>query len=302
MEAITIVYTGSGDRIDKFLVPHLDEYTRTQIQGMIKNNEILVNEDSVKANYILKEGDQINILPNEPIDSTILPENIPLNIVYEDADLLVVNKPSGMVVHPAPGNYTGTLVNALLYHCQDLSGINGVIRAGIVHRIDKDTSGLLVVCKNDYTHKKLSLQFANKEVSRKYYAICSGVIMHNQGKINAPIGRDHINRQQMAIVENGKNAITNFTVIERFKNHTFIECVLETGRTHQIRVHMKYIGFPITGDPVYGYKHEIVPTGQYLHAKTLGFMHPRLEKYMEFDSPLPDYFQDYLNTLSKEEK
>ena len=202
-----------------------------------------------------------------------------------------------MVVHPAPGNYTGTLVNALMYHCHDLSGINGEIRAGIVHRIDKDTSGLLVACKNDLAHKNLSQQFHDKKVTRKYYAICSGVIPHNVGKINAPIGRNPANRQQMTVVEGGKEAVTHFHVLERFKSHTLVELVLETGRTHQIRVHMKYIGYPLAGDPIYGHKSEIDKHGQFLHAKTLGFYHPRTNKFMEFESPLPSYFEAYLQKL-----
>ena len=204
-----------------------------------------------------------------------------------------------MVVHPAVGNYSGTMVNALMYHCKDLSGIGGVIRAGIVHRIDKETSGLLVSCKSDLAHKSLSEQFLNKTVKRKYYAVCHGEINHNFGKIEAPIGRDPQNRQKMAVVEGGKHAVTHFKVLERFNGFTLLELQLETGRTHQIRVHMAYIGFPVCGDPLYGPKKVIGKNGQYLHAKTLGFIHPRTGEELEFDSPLPDFFEEFLEELRK---
>lgn len=288
-------------RIDKYLIDYLEEVTRTQIQLMIDNEEILVNNKPTKASYKLRANDEVLIKLVEPKLLDIESEDIPLDIYYEDSDLIVVNKPSGMVVHPAFGNYKGTLVNALMHHCKDLSSINGVVRAGIVHRIDKETSGLLVACKNDFTHKNLSKQFSAKSVTRKYYAIVHGVINHNLGKIEAPIGRSKEDRKLMGIVENGKPAITNFNVIERFKDHTLVELVLETGRTHQIRVHMKYIGFPVVGDPQYGLRKDKSEHGQYLHAKTLGFIHPRTNKYMEFDSPLPDYFIEYLNELKNNE-
>lgn len=295
-----IIFSGESTRIDKYLVQELDGYTRTQIQMMINNGSILVNDEEVKPNYVLKPNDEIVIEYLDPTPSEIVPQDIPLDIYYEDQDVIVVNKPSGMVVHPAPGNYSDTLVNALMFHCQDLSGINGEIRAGIVHRIDKDTSGLLVACKNDLAHKNLSVQFHDKKVTRKYYAICTGVIPHNVGKINAPIGRNPSNRQQMAVVEGGKEAITHFRVLERFKKHTLVELVLETGRTHQIRVHMKYIGFPLSGDPIYGFKSEVDIHGQFLHAKTLGFYHPRTNEFLEFDSPLPSYFEEYLQKLRED--
>jgi len=287
-------------RLDKFLVSELDDYTRTQIQDLISGNNVLVNCLAVKPSCILKPSDVIEVTFPDPVASEILPEDIPLDIYYEDEDLIVVNKPSGMVVHPAPGNYTGTLVNALLFHCKDLSGIGGVLRAGIVHRIDKDTSGLIVACKNDFSHRNLSLQFMNKEVTRKYYALVHGVIGHNLGKVDAPISRSPINRQMMAVVENGRRAVTNFKVIERYQDYTLVECALETGRTHQIRVHMKYIGYPVAGDPTYGQKNDACEHGQYLHAKTLGFIHPRTNQYMEWDSPLPDFFLAKLNELVKE--
>ena len=283
---------GIEQRIDKYLVWFYQSITRSQIQNMIEKEEIKVNGKKIKANYILKDGDKIEVLFADPVPSLIQAEDIPLDIMYEDEDIIVVNKPSGMVVHPAIGNKSGTLVNALLHHCTDLSGINGESRPGIVHRIDKDTSGLLVICKNE-----MAKQFHNKEVNKIYYAICSGVIPHNVGVIEAPIGRDIQNRQQMAISDKGKNAITHFKVIERFNEHTLIEVKLETGRTHQIRVHMKYIGYPVSGDPLYGYKKEVSEFGQFLHAKKIGFKHPRTGEYMEIDSDLPEYFQNFLNEL-----
>jgi len=284
-------------RLDKYLIDYLPEMTRTQIQQMIENEEILVNNKPTKPSYKLRVNDEVVVKYVEPKTLDIKSEEIPLDIYYEDSDLIVVNKPTGMVVHPAFGNYEGTLVNALMHHCKDLSTINGVIRAGIVHRIDKETSGLLVACKNDFTHKNLSKQFSSKTVTRKYIAIVHGVINHNLGRVDAPIGRSKEDRKLMAIVEEGKHAATNFKVIERFKDHTLLELSLETGRTHQIRVHMKYIGFPVVGDPQYGLRKDKSNYGQYLHAKTLGFIHPRTNEYMEFNSPLPDYFLEYLDEI-----
>jgi len=229
---------------------------------------------------------------------TIEPESMPLEIVYEDSDVVVVNKPRGLVVHPAPGHYSGTLVNGLLAHCKDLSGINGVLRPGIVHRIDKDTSGLLMVAKNDKAHMGLAEQLKEHSVDRKYVAIVHGVIPHEMGTIDAPIGRDPKNRQQMAVVfENSKPAITHFVVLERFKEHTLVELKLETGRTHQIRVHMKYIGYPLAGDPKYGPKDTLDLDGQALHAKTLGFTHPRTGERLEFEAPLPKELIDTMQFL-----
>ena len=289
-------------RIDKYLVSLYDDISRSAFQNMIKNGEVLVNEKQVKPNYILSDGDSIEVFFKEAVSSVLKPQDIKLDIVYEDSDIIVVNKPSGMVVHPAVGNKENTLVNALLYHCKDLSGINGETRPGIVHRIDKDTSGLLVACKNDFSHKRLSDEFKDKLVKKVYYAIVVGVIPHNVGVIDAPIGRDLQNRQKMAINEVGKNAITHFKVLERFKSHTLVEVKLETGRTHQIRVHMQYIGYPIAGDPVYGGKKEISEYGQFLHAKTLGFYHPRTNAWMEFTSDLPPYFENFLEELRNEGK
>lgn len=292
----------NGNRLDKYLSSELDELSRTQIQDIIKSGNVLINKIKAKASTIVQTNDEVEITIPDPVTLDIVPENIPLDIYYEDSDVIVVNKPSGMVVHPAVGNYSGTLVNALMYHCKDLSGINGVIRAGIVHRIDKDTSGLLVSCKNDFAHRSLSEQFFHKTVKRKYYAICYGVIEHNYGKIDAPIGRSKDNRQKMGVVEGGKHAVTNFKVLERFDGFTFIELELETGRTHQIRVHMNFIGHPLVGDPLYGPKKVIGDHGQFLHAKTLGFMHPHTNEFLEFSSPLPDYFEEFLNELRNNNK
>ena len=292
-----ITIENQENRIDKFLADNLEDFSRTQVQQLIKDKNVLVNDNPTKANYLLEENDLIKVVIPDPVTIDIVAEDIPLDIYYEDEDVIVVNKPSGMVVHPALGNYSGTLVNALIHHCKDLSGIGGVLRAGIVHRIDKDTSGLLVSCKSDLAQKSLSLQFFNKTVTRKYYAICYGVINHNLGRIDAPIGRDPDNRQRMAVVDGGKNAVTNFKVLHRFKEYTLLELQLETGRTHQIRAHMKYIGHPVVGDPLYGPKKVIGEHGQFLHAKTLGFTHPKTNEFLEFDSPLPDFFEEFLKTL-----
>lgn len=284
-------------RLDKYLTNELDDLSRTQIQNLIKDGNVVVNEKLVKANYILNLNDEIIVTIPDPVDLDIKKEDIPLDIYYEDEDVIVINKPSGMVVHPALGNYSGTVVNALMYHCDDLSGINGVNRAGIVHRIDKDTSGLIVCCKSDLAMKSLSHQFLEKSVDRKYIAICYGVINHNLGRIDAPLGRDPENRKRYAVVDDGKHAVTNFRVLERFKEYSLLELALETGRTHQIRVHMKYIGHPVVGDPLYGPRNVIGENGQYLHAATLGFTHPRTGERLEFTSPLPKFFEDFLTEL-----
>ena len=282
-------------RIDKYLIDKLD-YSRSKIQKMIKNGDILVNDKKVKNSYLLNIDDNIYINDdyNEEID--IVPENIPIDIVYEDDYLLVVNKPSGMVVHPAPGNYSGTLVNALMYHCNHLSGVNGDIRTGIVHRIDSDTSGLLLVAKNDEVHNDLAKQISEKTVLRKYIALVSGIIQEDSGTIDAPIGRDKFDRKKMAVTsENSKNAITHFKVLERLNNATLIECRLETGRTHQIRVHMNYIKHPIINDPVYGTRKLIdIKFGQMLHAKCIGFIHPITKQYLEFEVDVPEKFKEIL--------
>lgn len=289
----------SGMRIDQFL-SEKTEFSRSKITKMIKENLVLVDEEVVKPSYIIKDGQTISIigLLNETTD--IIPENIPLDIIYEDEDVIVVNKPSGMVVHPGHGNYTGTLVNALLYHTKNLS--NHETRPGIVHRIDKDTSGLLMVAKNDYAHQFLAEQLKNKTSTRKYIALVWGVINHDTGTIDAPIGRDINDRQKMAVTDiNSKDAVTHFKVIERYKKATLIELQLETGRTHQIRVHMNYIGYPLVNDKVYGHKKTINDYGQMLHAASLGFIHPKTKEYMEFHVDPPKEFIDIVNQF-KEEK
>ena len=284
------------ERIDKYLIDKLG-FSRSKIQRMIKSRDILVNDKEIKNSYLLNLSDNIYINDEYSEDVDIVPENIPLDIIYEDDYLLVVNKPSGMVVHPAPGNYNGTLVNALMYHCNKLSNVNGSIRPGIVHRIDSDTSGLLLVAKNDEVHNDLAKQISEKSVLRKYIALVSGVIVEDSGTIDAPIGRDKFDRKKMAVTsENSKNAITHFKVLERLNNATLIECKLETGRTHQIRVHMNYIKHPIINDPVYGSRKLIDKEfGQMLHAKCIGFIHPITKEYLEFEVDVPDKFKELLN-------
>ncbi|MEH7110854.1 RluA family pseudouridine synthase [Neobacillus niacini] len=286
-----------GDRIDKVISTLDEEWSRTQVQQWIKEGNVLVNGQKIKTNYKCSLNDQIEITIPDPELLDVIPEEMDLEIYFEDRDVLVVNKPSGMVVHPAPGHLTGTLVNGLMAHCKDLSGINGVLRPGIVHRIDKDTSGLLMVAKNDMAHEKLVNQLVEKTVTRKYRAIVHGVIPHDFGTIDAPLGRDTKDRQSMTVVDNGKHAVTHFHVIERFKDFTFVECQLETGRTHQIRVHMKYIGYPLAGDPKYGPKKTLDINGQALHAGVLGFNHPRTNEYVEFEAPLPREFDEVLEQL-----
>ncbi len=284
-----------GKRIDKYLNDNTD-YTRSKIQKMLESGNITVNGGIVKASYSLKENDEIEI--TELIEETdIISENIPLDIYYEDDDLIVVNKPSGMVVHPAPGNYTGTLVNALLYHTSNLSTINTLIRPGIVHRIDADTSGLLLVAKNDKAHNALAEAIQKKEVNREYIALVEGIISEDTATIDAPIGRDVNNRKKMCVTaNNSKEAVTHIKVIKRLNNATLIKCNLETGRTHQIRVHMAYIGHPIINDPVYGNRKLIDKDfGQMLHAEKIGFVHPTTKEYMEFTSPVPDKFNEILS-------
>lgn len=284
-------------RVDKYLSEVCEDLSRSEIKGYFDESLILVNSKIVKPSYKVVNDDLIYVLTKEAEIVDIIPEEIPLDIVYEDNDLLVVNKPSGMVVHPAPGHSHNTLVNALLFHCKMLSDIGGQARSGIVHRIDKDTSGLLVVSKNNFTHKVLSEQLRNKTTKRKYIAIVIGNINHNLGKITAPIGRDPNNRQKMAVVEGGKEAVTHFKVLDRYRDATLIELELETGRTHQIRVHMTYIGHPVLNDPLYGIKKQTSDFGQYLHAKTLGFIHPRTNQLMEFNSDIPQEFYDKIEEL-----
>jgi 23S rRNA pseudouridine1911/1915/1917 synthase len=293
----TILEQQKGDRIDKVISTLDEEWSRTQVQQWIKEGNVLVNGQKIKTNYKCSMNDEIEITIPDPELLDVIPEEMDLDIYFEDKDVLVVNKPSGMVVHPAPGHLTGTLVNGLMTHCKDLSGINGVLRPGIVHRIDKDTSGLLMVAKNDMAHEKLVNQLVEKSVTRKYRAIVHGVIPHDFGTIDAPLGRDTKDRQSMTVVDNGKHAVTHFHVIERFKDFTFVECQLETGRTHQIRVHMKYIGYPLAGDPKYGPKKTLDINGQALHAGILGFNHPRTNEYLEFEAPLPKEFEELVEQL-----
>ncbi len=289
-----IISDSSNVRIDTYLADYLS-LSRSKIQKLIKNKLITVNGKVVTANYIVKEEDEILVNDDLNYEINIEPENIPLDIVYEDDDLLVINKESGMVVHPAPGHYEKTLVNALLYRFDLQSGEK--IRPGIVHRLDKDTSGLMLVAKNEFIHEKLSKMIGNKEVERHYLAIVDGIIKNTSGTIDAPIGRDQNNRQKMAVTDiNSKNAITHFKVLERFKNNTLIECILETGRTHQIRVHLSYIGYPVTNDPLYN-KKKSTEFGQMLHSKSIKFKHPRTNKELYFEQEPPKEFQDKLNKL-----
>lgn len=286
-----------GIRIDKAIRYFLPEYSRAYISKCMDDKKILVNHQVVKQSYITKINDEITILDIEPKELEIVAENLNLDIVYEDSDVAIVNKPKGMVVHPALGNYENTLVNGLLYELEDLSEINGVIRPGIVHRIDKDTTGLLMVAKTDKASKSLTEQLKNHTCKRTYHALVYGVINENKGRINAPIGRSKEDRKKMAVVKDGKEAITNFTVLKRFKDFTYIECRLETGRTHQIRVHLEYIGHPLVGDETYGRRKVIGNQGQFLHAKTIGFIHPTTNEWLEFDSELPQYFKEFMENL-----
>ncbi|MGX8714576.1 MAG: RluA family pseudouridine synthase [Lachnospiraceae bacterium] len=282
-----------GERIDRFLSAYLDQHSRSFLQKLIKDGRVAVNEKPVKASYKLKEGDRIDLSVPEPIQTNILPEDLHLDIVYEDDSLLVVNKPKGMVVHPAAGHASGTLVNGLMYHCRDhLSGINGVLRPGIVHRIDKDTTGLLIVCKDDLSHNSIAAQLKEHSITRRYHALVQGVFKETEGVVNAPIGRSPSNRLRMAVnYEHGKEAVTHYKVLKQFRDRAYIECRLETGRTHQIRVHMSSIGHPLIGDTLYGGPAVKGAEGQTLHAKIIGFVHPVTGEYMEFDSELPEYFQ-----------
>ncbi len=290
----------SGVRIDKALSQIAEGFTRSHIQSVLDDNCVFVNGKAVGKSYKLSLGDSVVFTPPELKELNIEAQNIPIDIVYEDEDLLVVNKPKGMVVHPAPGNYDGTLVNALLYHCGDrLSGINGVIRPGIVHRIDKDTSGLLIVAKNDFAHEKLALQIKEHSFTRRYMTIVHGNIKIDEGIVDAPIGRSPKDRKKMCVTDkNSRNALSKFEVIQRFDGFTKLQVTLETGRTHQIRVHMAHIGHPVAGDAVYGPKNCITKlNGQCLHAGMIGFIHPRDGKYVEFSSELPDYFTNFEKTL-----
>ncbi|MCR5324771.1 MAG: RluA family pseudouridine synthase [Lachnospiraceae bacterium] len=290
-----------GIRLDKFIATQYDELSRSYIQKLLTDGLISVNEKTVKASYSVTEGDVIKMTVPDSVIPDIEPENIPLDIIYEDNNIIIVNKPKNMVVHPAAGNYSGTLVNALMYHCRDnLSGINGCLRPGIVHRIDKDTTGLLVVCKNDNSHRDVAGQLKEHSITRRYEAICIGNLKEDEGVIDAPIGRSVNDRKKMAVnVRNGKNAVTHYKVLEHFHGFSHIECVLETGRTHQIRVHMSSQGHPILGDELYGGVRPEFPglKGQCLHAGILGLIHPTTHEYMEFSAPVPEYFGKLLERL-----
>lgn len=290
-----------SERLDKYLSNVIEGRSRSFFKNLIDNGEVTVNGNIQKGSYKLDVNDSVSVTMPEPIALDVVPENIDLDIVYEDEDLVVINKPKGMVVHPAPGVYTGTLVNGLLYHCKNLSGINGVIRPGIVHRIDKDTTGIIVVAKNDESHTFLSEQFKEHSIKREYYALVEGRFMKTEGSIDKPIGRHKRDRIKMAIVPDGKRAVTHYEVLEQYDNGTsLVKCRLETGRTHQIRVHMASISHPLVGDTVYGLKKQRYKLeGQVLHAKTLGFIHPTTKEYMEFDSELPSYYAEILRTLRK---
>lgn len=293
-----------GERLDKALSLLIETLSRSYVSKLIKEDKVFVNGKPAKSSYNLKTDDEVvfELPPSQEPD--IVAENIPLNVLYEDKDVIVVNKPKGMVVHPAAGHYSGTLVNALMYHCgHELSGINGVMRPGIVHRIDMDTTGSLIVCKNDKAHNIIAEQLKAHSIERRYHAICHGVIKEDEGIINKPIGRHPVERKKMAVDErNGKVAITHYKVLERFKDYTYVECKLETGRTHQIRVHMASIGHPLLGDEVYAgnRKSPFKTQGQTLHAKILGFVHPENEEYVETDAPLPEYFERILERLRKQ--
>lgn len=297
---IAVPETAAGQRIDKAL-SELCEFTRSHIQKILENGEVTVNGKVVSKGFKLSAGDGICFTPPEPQTIEAKPENIPLDVLYEDSDLLVVNKPRGMVVHPAAGNYNGTLVNALLHHCGDsLSGINGVIRPGIVHRIDKDTSGLLIVAKNDFSHEKLAAQIKEHSFTRQYRAVVHGRFKELNGTVDAPIGRSPKDRKKMCVTEkNSRNAVTYYEVLSQSDKFSYLKVTLETGRTHQIRVHMSHIGHPVAGDPVYGPKNGVTSLGgQCLHAGLIGFIHPRDGRYIELEADLPDYFKNFLKSQS----
>ncbi len=296
----TVTAEEAGIRIDRYLSDQCSQVSRSYLQKLLKEESVLVNEKPVKSNYKVGSLDKIQLFIPEAVELEIEAEDIPLDIIYEDKDIILINKPKGMVVHPAAGHYSGTLVNGLMSHCkEDLSGINGVMRPGIVHRIDMDTTGVLIVCKNDVAHNSIAEQLKEHSIKRKYFAVVHGVLKQDEGTVNAPIGRHPVDRKKMSINEkNGREAVTHYRVLERFRQFTYIECQLETGRTHQIRVHLASIGHPLLGDSVYGpAKSPYRLNGQTLHAGVLGIIHPRTGEYMEFSAPLPDYFEDLLRKL-----
>ena len=303
LQRLTVSPEEAGVRIDKYLAEQLPDITRSYLQKLLKDGSVQMNGKPVKTSTKTAAGAVIELTIPDPEEPEILPEDIPLDILYEDSDVILINKPKDMVVHPAAGHYTGTLVNALMYHCKgDLSGINGVLRPGIVHRIDKDTTGVLIVCKNDKAHNALAEQLKEHSITRKYRAIVCGNLKEDEGTVDAPLGRHPQDRKKMAIVRTGgKRAVTHYRVLERFGNYTYIECQLETGRTHQIRVHMASLGHPLLGDEVYGrVKSPFKLEGQTLHAMVLGFIHPTTGEYMEFEAPLPEYFEKLLRKLEQD--
>ena len=300
MQEYLVPEEAAGTRIDKFLADACPDLSRSFLQKLLKESSVTADGKAVKSSFKVNGGETIAFEVPKPEEAAIEAENIPLDILYEDSDIILVNKPKGMVVHPAAGHYTGTLVNALMYHCKDqLSGINGVMRPGIVHRIDMDTTGVLIVCKNDFAHNSIAAQLKEHSITRKYRAIVYGVIKEDEGTVDAPIGRHPVDRKKMSINEkNGRHAVTHYRVLKRFSKYTYIECQLETGRTHQIRVHMASIHHPLVGDTVYGpEKSPFHLQGQTLHAGVLGFIHPRTGEYMEFTAPLPQYFTELLQKL-----
>lgn len=299
-EEVFVTEENAGDRIDRFLSEQFRELSRSFLQKLLKAGDVLVDGKPVKASFKVSEGERISFEVPKAVEPEILAEDIPLDILYEDSDVILVNKPKGMVVHPAAGHYTGTLVNALMYHCrEDLSGINGILRPGIVHRIDMDTTGVIIACKNDRSHNSIASQLKEHTITRRYQAIVHGVIKEEEGTVDAPVGRHPQERKKMCVNEkNGKQAITHYRVLGRYRNFTHIQCRLETGRTHQIRVHMAFLGHPLLGDVLYGPgKCPYQLQGQTLHAGVLGFIHPRSGEYLEFSAPLPEYFQKLLRIL-----
>lgn len=303
---IVEIYVDEDDneRLDAYLANELDEISRSYVQKLIKEKLVFVNDKHVKSSYLVKEGDFIKVNLPKPKELEIIPEDIPIDIIYEDEDIAIINKQQDMVVHPAPGNYNGTLVNALLFHIDNLSSINGIIRPGIVHRLDKDTSGLLIIAKNDKAHKTLSANLKDRNIKRTYISLVHGILSNEEGTINAPIGRHGTDRKKMTVTQkNSKEAITHYKVLERYNNYSLVEVNLETGRTHQIRVHMAYINHPVVGDPIYSKgKNEFGLYKQMLHAYKLGFLHPTRGEYMEFKVDLPGYFKDILNILENKRK
>jgi len=301
MNDIILIADCENERIDLYITKHVEDISRNSVQKLIVEENIKVNDKTIKSNYKLKKNDEIKIILPEPEVLNIIPEDLDIKIVYEDDDVAIVNKSQGVVVHPAPGHSSGTLVNGLMFHLKNLSSINGVLRPGIVHRLDKNTSGLMIVAKNDKSHNYLAECLKEHSIYRLYYALVEGNVKEDQGIINAPLGRSEKDRKKRAVTsKNSKEAITNFLVLKRFENYSLVKLKLETGRTHQIRVHMKYIGHPIVGDDLYGSKiNKFGLSGQLLHSKTLGFIHPTTKEYMEFDTELPNYFTDVLNKLKE---